>query len=139
MNQEQYRKHLIRCFHAALAKQGIIQHKEAILSRYDVDSTTKLSIEQLKSLVEEFSENRKFDTSRLRGLRSELLTILNRMGIYADNSDWAQVNNFCMKHAGKLLYQMSEDELVKARRQFRSILDWYEQKRRETDNLQKQN
>lgn len=139
VNEDQYRKHLIRSFHAALAKQGIIQYKPDIISRYAVNSTTELTIEQLKTLVEEFSDGRRFDDSRKRALRSELLVLLNKMGIYQTNGDWSRVNNFCMKHAGKLIYQMSEDELKKARAQFNSILDWYLRKQAETNNLQNLN
>jgi hypothetical protein len=140
VNQEEYRKHLIRSFHAALAKQGIIQYKPDIVGRYAVESTTELTIEQLKELVEEFSDGRrKFDDSRKRALRSELLVLLNKMGVYMTNGDWSLVNNFCMKHTGKLLYQMSEDELKKARAQFNSILDWYLKKQSETDHLKNLN
>lgn len=140
VNQEEYRKHLIRSFHAALAKQGIIRFKPDIVGRYAVESTTELTIEQLKELVEEFSEGRRsFDDSRKRALQSELLVLLNKLGVYVTNNDWSHVNNFCMQHAGKLLYQMSEDELKKARRQFNSILDWQLAKSAEIERMKSQN
>lgn len=131
MNTEGTKKHLIRAFHACLAKQGIIQYKEDILSRYGVEHTTELTIDQLRELVDEFSTDRNRESQaspEVRRLRSDLLTLLNRMGIFARNNDWKPVNDFCLKHTGKMLYQMNEQELRKARKQFNSIYDWMQKK-----------
>ena len=125
MDTEANRKALIRRFHAALAHQGIMDHKETIIGRYDVSSTSDLTAPQLKELVAEFSGySRQVDNARIRNLRSELLTLCNKLGIYVNNTDWSAVNGFFLKHTGKLMYQMDEQELVKARKQFNSILDW---------------
>ena len=140
MATEAKRTALIRRFHAALAKQGIMGHKEEILSGYGVEHTSELSDGDLKELVERYSqfgedESRKTKEvpAKVRSLRSDLLTVMNKLGVYVTNGDWGAVNNFCMKHAGKLLYQMDASELRKALRQFNAILDWSEKKRAETE------
>lgn len=137
MNAEAFKKVLIRNFHAALATQGIMDHKESILSGYGVESTTELTIDQLKEVVAAYStgprHKRADDPADVRSLRSDILTVLNKLGIYTVNNDWHQVNEYCMKHAGKMLYQMNKEELVKARKQFNSILDWSDKKKVEIE------
>lgn len=128
MNAEAFKKILVRQFHAALATQGIMEHKESIVSGYGVKSTSDLNIDQLKELVAKYSTGsrakRADDPADIRALRSDLLTLMNKLGVYAVNNDWTAVNDFCMKHTGKMLYQMSKEELTKARKQFNNILDW---------------
>lgn len=137
MDSEKYKKILIRNFHAALATQGIIDHKESIISGYGVASTTELTIDQLKELVAKYStgerSKRADDPADIRTLRSDILTVLNKLGIYVTGNNWDAVNSFCLDKAGKLLYQMNKEELVKARKQFNSILDWTEKKRTEIE------
>ncbi|MEI8007865.1 MAG: hypothetical protein WCI48_16795, partial [Bacteroidota bacterium] len=88
MDTDNLKKTLIRRFHAALAHQGIIDHKDTILDRYNVDSTKDLNTHQLKELVDEFSGySRQVDSARIRTLRSELLTLCNKMGVYVNNTD----------------------------------------------------
>ncbi len=129
MDTENLKKTLIRRFHASLAKQGIMDQKEIILESCGVTSTLDLTTDKLQQLVDEFSGySRQVDNARIRNLRSELLTICNKMGIYVNNTDWSSVNRFFLAHTKKLMYQMDEQELVKARKQFNSILDWTEQK-----------
>jgi hypothetical protein len=132
MNAEAFKKILIRNFHAALATQGIIDHKESIISGYGVESTTELNIDQLKELVAKYStgsrSKRADDPADIRTLRSDILTVLNKLEIYVTGNNWDAVNSFCMDKTGKLLYQMSKDDLEKARKQFNSILDWNKKK-----------
>lgn len=143
MNKDAYKKILIRHFHAALAAQGIMDHKESIVSGYGVESTTELDIDQLKELVAKFStgerSKRADDPADIRTLRSDILTILNKLGVYVKNNNWIDINAFCMGKAGKLLYQMNKEELVKARRQFNSILDWTTKKQAEIERLKLNN
>lgn len=143
MNADAYKRILIRNFHAALAAQGIMAHKESIVAGYGVESTTELSIDQLKELVEKYStgtrSKRADDPAEIRTLRSDVLTLLNKLGIYAVNDNWDAVNNYCLDKTGKLLYQMNREELVKARKQFNSILDWHQKKQNEIKRLQNLN
>ncbi len=125
MTTEGEKKTLIRRFHACLANQGIMKHKADIISRFGVEHTTDLTTDQLKELVDEYSGKRQVDNARTRVLRSDLLTLCNKMEIYVNNTDWSKVNEFFMKHTGKLLYQLDEAELIKARKQFNSILTWH--------------
>lgn len=143
MDTEKFKKILIRNFHAALATQGILDHKESIVSGYGVESTTELNIDQLKELVAKYStgerSKRADDPADIRTLRSDILTVLNKLGIYVTGNNWDAVNSYCLDKAGKLLYQMNKEELVKARRQFNSILDWQEKKNTEIKRKQQMN
>ncbi|MDO9255439.1 MAG: hypothetical protein Q7U54_08010 [Bacteroidales bacterium] len=143
MNKEAFKKILIRNFHAALATQGILDHKESIVSGYGVESTTELNIDQLKELVAKYStgerSKRADDPADIRTLRSDILTVLNKLGIYVTGNNWDAVNTYCLDKAGKLLYQMNKEELVKARKQFNSILDWQEKKNIEIRRKQQMN
>ena len=143
MNTEAFKKILIRNFHAALATQGILDHKESIVSGYGVASTTELNIDQLKELVAKYStgerSKRADDPADIRTLRSDILTVLNKLGIYVTGNNWDSVNEFCFDKAGKLLYQMNKEELVKARKQFNSILDWQIKKSAEITRKQQMN
>ena len=143
MKSEEYKKALIKRFHAALAAKGIMAHKADIISAYGVEHTTELTIDQLKELLEKYStqsrEKRASDPARVRALRSDLLTICQKMDVYATNDDWTKVNDFFMKHTGKMLFDLNEQELVKARKQFNSILDWHINKQNENRKLSKLN
>lgn len=136
------RNRLIRTFHACLAKSGIMEHKESILSGYGVESTTELTNEQLQELINKYSVTREKTSTadaEVRRLRSDILVILNKMGIYATNNDWTTVNDFCLKHTKKMLFQMTVPELQKARRQFNAIADYVIKKKQENEVLAKNN
>ena len=49
----------------------------------------------------------------IRKLRSQVLNILTKMGIYNDNDDWERVNAYLSQSriAGKVLYLCNEAEL----------------------------
>ncbi len=142
MVSNNYRNHLIRAFHACLARQGIMEHKADILSGYGVESTTELTNEQLQELIDKYSVTREKTSTadaEVRRLRSDILVILNKMGIYATNNDWTAVNDFCLKHTKKMLFQMTVPELKKARRQFNAIADYVIKKKQENEVLAKNN
>jgi len=98
MTAEAFKKVLIRQFHAALANGGLMKQKESILAGYGVDSTTELTIDQLKEAVAIYSGRKPVKavevTAEVRAMRSELLTICNKMNIYVTNDDWSSVNHF---------------------------------------------
>jgi hypothetical protein len=60
----------------------------------------------------------------VRAMRSELLTICNKMGIYVTNDDWSAVNHFfeSPRIAGKKLNKLSLEELTALVPKMRSIL-----------------
>lgn len=129
MNAEAYRKTLIRQFHAALANRGLMAHKEVILATYGVESTTELTIDQLKEVLSAYSSQPKpvtalRDDPDVRAMRSEMLTICNKMGIYVTNDDWSAVNRFFSdpRIAGKTLNKLSYEELTALVPKMRSIL-----------------
>lgn len=61
----------------------------------------------------------------IRRLRSQALTLLNRIGRYATPDDWTEVNRFLLqrKVCGRLLYMLSESELMALIRKLRAIAD----------------
>lgn len=62
-------------------------------------------------------------TEKVRRLRSQVLTLLNRLGKYATLNDWSAVNRYLLqkKICGKLLYMLNENELLTLVRKLRSI------------------
>lgn len=113
----------VRRLRAMWIKQGIDQYRESILEPYNVTSTADLSLTQLDELIDRFS-NKAEVTARTRALRSDVMVLLDKLGIYADNGDWKRVNAFLMQSriAGKMLYQMCDDELIALGKKLHSML-----------------
>jgi len=137
MTAEAFKKVLIRQFHAALAGGGIMDHKESILAGYGADSTSELTIDQLKEVVAIYSGRKPVKsvevTPEVRAMRSELLTICNKMGIYVTNDDWSAVNHFfeSPRIAGKKLNKLTLEEITALVPKMRSILTKYMKNQKE--------
>ena len=115
----------VRKIRAIWIKLGVDQYRESIIEKYRVSSTADLTAEQLDELIAFWSaEANKAGSDRVRGMRSEIMVQLNRLGVYATSTDWSRVNAFLLdkRIAGKLLYQCSEEELVALRRKLYAIL-----------------
>ena len=105
--------------------QGIDNHREAILEGYGVSSTADLNVAQLDELIRQYSaEYHKPASEDTRNLRSSILTLLTRLGVYNTSDDWAAVNQFLMdkRIAGKLMYQCTDDELRNLKRKLHNII-----------------
>ena len=141
MTQEALKKALIRKFHAVLAKEGMMEHKEALLAGYGVESTTELTIDMLKQLIARIELIRVNDDPRLRAMRSELLTICNKMNIYVTNDDWSSVNHFfeSPRIAGKRLNKLTLEELTALVPKMRSILAKHIKAQAEINRQKQQN
>lgn len=128
----------VRAIRAIWHKMGIDQYRADILSAYGVISTKDLTNAQLDELIAKYSQeyNRPANDD-IRRLRSEILTLLQKLGIYATNNDWTAVNNYLLsdKIAGKLLMQLSIDEMLKLRKKLHSITDKNAIKKTEIDRL----
>lgn len=125
-NTESIRRAKIRQIRAIWNKLGIDHYREAILSEYGVSSTADLTIPQLNELLIRFDPDKnKPGDQQIRKYRSDILTILNKLGIYATDGDWKPVNDYLMQPriAGKMLFQLTTDELVVLRRKLNNILD----------------
>lgn len=129
----------VRAIRAIWHKMGIDQYRADILSAYGVISTKDLTNAQLDELIKKYSQeyNRPANDD-IRKLRSEILTLLQKLGIYATNNDWTAVNNYLLsdKIAGKLLMQLSIDEMLKLRKKLHSITDKNEVTKAEINRLQ---
>jgi hypothetical protein len=134
------RNKLYRKFHAMLDELGLRESKHDLLLGYGVDSTRFLSDSELIELVERV-QNMKLQKlsadNRLRELRSQVLTILNQMSIYATNNDWSQINTFLLDNrvAGKLLYELTIYELEKLMPKLRSIAAKFKEKQETEKHL----
>lgn len=64
-------------------------------------------------------------TESERELRSVVLKLLEKLGIRAINDDWSEVNNFLLnpKIAGRLLFELDEQDLGVLIRKLNSIVD----------------
>lgn len=117
------KKARVRRLRAIWINQGIDQFRESILEGYGVSSTADLNLEQLDELIDRYS-NAPPASEHIRRQRSSVMGLLTRLGVYKDDSDWQRVNNYLMdsRIAGKLLFQMSSDELNVLDHKLRSIL-----------------
>ncbi|HSW65207.1 MAG TPA: hypothetical protein VLH56_18145 [Dissulfurispiraceae bacterium] len=120
-------------FHALLARLGLMRSKYDLLAGYGVESTTMLSNVDLDDLIGRLrgmqKESVQASEERLRRLRSQVLTDLNKIGIYSHNGDWDSVNKYMMhpRICGKLLYECNEEELKQLHHKLMSI--WQKQER----------
>jgi len=115
----------IQRLRAIWIRQGIDNHRASILEGYGVSSTADLTGQQLDELIRNYSaEYHKPASEHTRNLRSSILTLLTRLGVYTTQEDWASVNQFMMdkRIAGKLMYQCTDDELRILKRKLHSIL-----------------
>jgi len=99
-----------------------------LLAGYGEESTRDLSDKDLVHLsnrLANIKKTRNIDRDEgLRKGRSTILTILQEMGIYKGNHDWAKVNLYLKdpRISGKLLYEMNIAELDNLRVKLNSIL-----------------
>ncbi|MBE9469006.1 MAG: hypothetical protein IMY72_11905 [Bacteroidetes bacterium] len=102
--------------HKLLYRLGALQNKADVLASYGVKSTTELSNEEIDHLIYRLKLglfNRRESPTDLRRWRSNALVYLNKIGIYATNNDWSDVNSFMLDNriCGKLLFELSVEEL----------------------------
>jgi hypothetical protein len=130
---------MYRKMHVLLREIGIETSKPYLLESYGALHTTELSDGDLQGLIDRLLAMREDKNSRhdeeTKRWRSNLLTILNKYGIYASNNDWTAVNRILLNKriAGKLLYEMNINELQQACVRLRIILS----KRADRQDLEK--
>jgi hypothetical protein len=125
MDREPERKQKVKRLRALWIAQGIDNYREAIMEPYGVTSTADLTLDQLDALIGIYtSEAQKPVTETTRKLRSQVLTLLQKLGVYATNDDWHSVNRYLInpRIAGKLLYQMNDNEMKALTRKLRAII-----------------
>jgi hypothetical protein len=125
MNDEKSRRAKVQRLRAIWISQGVDKFRSSILEGYGVTSTAELTHEQLDELIVNYSaQYNRPATEEVRKLRSVVLTCLQKLGVYNTPEDWDAVNNYLMspKIAGKLLYQMNEEEIRILIRKLNSIL-----------------
>lgn len=136
------KKAKIRQLRALWIKQGCDQYRDSIIAPFGVTSTADLKEEDLDRLINTFSHDRKSDVPQdVREQRSLVLKLLTEMGIYHNDGDWKPVNEFLMekKIVGKVLYQLSLEDLKKLVAKLRSIKDKYRAKDKEIHRLMNSN
>lgn len=131
----------LRRFYALLDKAGMKAHKDDILSGYGVDSVKSLSQAELSELCTRLSHicaEKVISADKERRIwRSNVLTMLQKIGIYADNQDWSRVNKFLMQPriSGKLLYELSIEELKALHRKLLAIYRKDQERKQKNDWL----
>ncbi len=122
--------------HALLGELGIRDRKADILSGYGVESAADLTDDQLTQLIgalenEKHHRRAEREADALRRHRSRVLRILTDMGVYyvepgePRGACWNRVNRFLSspRIAGKVLYEMTIEELSRVERLLRSMHD----------------
>jgi len=115
-----------RVAHALMYKAGALPNKRDILAGYGVESSKDLTDRQMDELIERLKEavsKRKTTPPDVRQWRSNVMTMLNKCGVYADQNDWQRVNKFLLdkRIAGKLLYEMTVPEMKELHRKLASV------------------
>lgn len=126
-----------RIAHALMHKLGALPNKKDVISAYNVESTTELTDDQLDNLITRLKsalDKRHQPSAEVRQWRSNVMVMLNKCGVYADQGDWSRVNKFLLdkRIAGKLLYELNVDEMKQLYRKLKKIAD---KVREEADNL----
>lgn len=118
----------VKTFYALLGEAGMRHEKENILEGQGVGSAKDLTTAQLDALIEYLKgivNKRKEAPLTLRRKRSNCITLLEMLGVYKadDPQRWTRVNNYLRdpRIAGKLLYDMNEEELAKLAKKLRAI------------------
>lgn len=125
MNDERSRRNKVQRLRAIWISQGVDSYRSAIIEPYGVTSTAELNNEQLDELIRIYSaQHQRPATEEERKLRATVLTLLQKLGVYATNDDWDKVNQYLIQPriAGKLLYQMHPDEMRSLIRKLHSII-----------------
>lgn len=128
-----------RYLYALLGELGIRDRKDDILAGYGVESTTELSDGQLMQLIGTLEDEKHHRTAErgtseadtMRRQRSRVLRLLTDMGVYyvepgePKQACWCRVNDFLAspRIAGKVLYEMTVEELGRVERLLRSMHD----------------
>lgn len=118
---------LLSRFHVLLQQSGNTAHKADILAGYGVESSKDLTAEQLAELCETLANqvaNKNKPPEPLRKARSVVLGLLQDLGVTARNGNWDSVNRYLSQPriAGKVLYDMSVEELKECAKKLRVIL-----------------
>lgn len=119
-------------FHAALGAANLRDQKANLLEGYGVESTKDLTAAQADDLTARLNRIAKQRTaakggevkSEVRRLRSVVMTLLNKLGIYATNGDWTRVNAYLLdkRIAGKVLYELEVSELKALNKKLRKLV-----------------
>ena len=128
------RSALMRKFHALLRETDMVKFRQSIIEGYGVDRGRDLTDEDLQHAVNKLSEMKAVEVDvKKRKLRSIVLSTLQKLGIYQNNHDWAQVNGYLLqpKIAGKMLFELTEVEMDALILKLHSILSKQELKKDE--------
>jgi hypothetical protein len=127
---DRQRNFLYAKMHAIIKELHLERAKPALLAGYGVEHTNQLSEADLKDLVkrlDEMQHDKIFAGSsdpEVRRWRSTLLSLLNKYGVYGTSDDWSHINRFLLdpRVCGKLIYQMTIEELKATCVRVRAIL-----------------
>ena len=128
------RSALMRKFHALLRETDMVKFRQSIIEGYGVDRGRDLTDEDLQHAVNKLSDMKAVEVDvKKRKLRSIVLSTLQKLGIYQNNHDWAQVNGYLLqpKIAGKMLFELTEVEMDALILKLHSILSKQELKKDE--------
>jgi hypothetical protein len=129
-----------RKMHALLREIGIENSKPFLLEGYGVEHTKDLPDKDLMHLVDRLvkmkEEKMDHQNADKKHWRSVVLSILNKYGVYVTNNNWDDVNRLLLdpRVGGKIMYEMSKEELQAAAIRLRVILS----KREEIQEIEKE-
>lgn len=153
---EAIKKAKVKQLRAIWVKLGVDEMRDVILEGYGVTSTRDLTEPQLDELIKKYStwshsialSDAMSTNPERRRMMSNVLSVLNHLGIYATNNDWTAVNNYVMSRRfakynrlgePKMLFQMTLAELTILHRQLRAVLSWKNEKQAALNSITQMN
>ena len=119
----------IRRINTLMSACRLIPNRPDILKLWDATGADELTDEALVECGQFMEAAYRGKTTAapepIRRLRSQAMTQINRLGLYATASDWTGVNRFLLqrKICGRLLYMLDSEDLAALIRKLRAIGD----------------
>lgn len=117
----------VRRINTLMSACRLIPNRADILSLWNVqgyDEMTDIEILELQAFMEVAHRAKTTPApAQIRRLRSQVLALMTKIGMYATPEDWTKVNRFLLQRriCGRLLYMLDAPELHALVRKLRAI------------------
>lgn len=119
----------VRRINSLMSACRLIPNRTDLLGLWNVQSYDEMTDEELLQLQSFMEAAYRFKTTpasdAIRRLRSQVLSLLTKAGIYSTPDDWAKVNRYLLQRriCGRLLYMLDAQDLQALLRKLRAIGD----------------
>lgn len=117
----------VRRINTLMSACRLIPNRADVLSLWNAESYDEMTDAQIVALQAFMETAHRTKTTpapaAIRQLRSQALSLMNRIGLYASPDDWTKVNRFLLQRriGGRLLYMLDAPDLQALIRKLRAI------------------